>query len=62
MIAVIIRKGSENHQANMSEEEKAIDLSPRNKKACHGISTALMQSVAKMGTQSTMKRMLELEV
>jgi hypothetical protein len=29
--------------------------SPRNRKACHSISTALLQSVAKIGTQSTMK-------
>jgi hypothetical protein len=29
--------------------------SPRNKTACHSMSTALSQSVAKIGTQSTMK-------
>jgi hypothetical protein len=30
-------------------------LSPRKRKACHRISTALLKSVAKIGTQSTMK-------
>jgi hypothetical protein len=30
-------------------------LSPRIRKACHSISTALLESVAKIGTQSTMK-------
>jgi hypothetical protein len=30
-------------------------LSPRNKKACHSIVTALLSSVAKIETQSTMK-------
>jgi hypothetical protein len=31
------------------------NVSPRNRKTCHSVSTALMQSVAKIGTQSTMK-------
>jgi hypothetical protein len=30
-------------------------LSPRNRKACHSVSTALLQSVAEIGTQITMK-------
>jgi hypothetical protein len=30
-------------------------LSPRNMKACHSISTALLKSVAEIGTQSAMK-------
>jgi hypothetical protein len=29
--------------------------SPRNRKACHSISTALMQSITEIETQSTMK-------
>jgi hypothetical protein len=31
------------------------NLSPSNKKACHSVSTALLQSVVEIGTQSTMK-------
>jgi hypothetical protein len=30
-------------------------ISPRNMKACHNIITALLQSAAEIGTQSTMK-------
>jgi hypothetical protein len=30
-------------------------LSPRNMKACHSVSTALLKSVAEIGTQSVMK-------
>jgi hypothetical protein len=29
-------------------------LSPRNRKACHSVSTALLQCIAEIGTQSTM--------
>jgi hypothetical protein len=31
------------------------NLSPRNMKACHNVTTALLQSVAEIATQSTMK-------
>jgi hypothetical protein len=37
------------------KEERRKNLRPRNKKACHNISIALLQSVAKIGTQSTVK-------
>jgi hypothetical protein len=30
-------------------------MSPRNREACHSIGTSLRQSIAKIGTQSTMK-------
>jgi hypothetical protein len=30
-------------------------LSPRNRKACHSVSTALLKSVAEIGTQNAMK-------
>jgi hypothetical protein len=43
----------------LSEKEKGgknpTGLSPRNRKACHTISTALLQSVAKIETQSPME-------
>jgi hypothetical protein len=31
------------------------NLSPRNRKACHSIRNALLQSITEIGTQSTMK-------
>jgi hypothetical protein len=34
-------------------------INPRNKKACHSISAVLMQNVAKIGTQSIMKRSIK---
>jgi hypothetical protein len=37
------------------KEERGENLSPRNRKACHRVSTALLQSLAEIGTQSTMK-------
>jgi hypothetical protein len=37
------------------EKKGGKSLSPRNRKACRSISTALLQSVTKIGTQSTMK-------
>jgi hypothetical protein len=36
-------------------KERDKNLSSRNRNACHSVSTALLQSVAKIGTQSTMK-------
>jgi hypothetical protein len=38
------------------KEKKGKKLSPRNVKACHSVGTALLQSVAKIGTQIAMKR------
>jgi hypothetical protein len=38
-----------------SKKEKIKNLSMRNMKACHSVSTALLQSVVQIGTQSTMK-------
>jgi hypothetical protein len=32
-------------------EERGENLSPRNRKACHSMSTAILQSVAEIGTQ-----------
>jgi hypothetical protein len=37
------------------KQKRGENVSPGNRKACHSISTALLQSVAEMGTQSTMK-------
>jgi hypothetical protein len=37
------------------KKKRGKNLSPRNRKACHSASTALLQSVAEIGTQSTMK-------
>jgi hypothetical protein len=42
-------------EATKQKEEKRKNLSPRNTKACHSISTTLLQSVAEIGTQSVMK-------
>jgi hypothetical protein len=38
-------------EATKQKEERGKNLSPRNGKACHSIITALMQSVAEIGTQ-----------
>jgi hypothetical protein len=37
------------------QKKRGKNLSPRNRKACHSISTALLQSVTEIRTQSTMK-------
>jgi hypothetical protein len=37
------------------EKEGGKNLSPRNRKACHSVNTALLKSVAEIGTQSAMK-------
>jgi hypothetical protein len=50
----LTRKSSGGHQAKRRKEGK-IFLSPRNRKACHNVGTALLKSVAEMGTQSAMK-------
>jgi hypothetical protein len=53
---VFARNGSGNHQAKNEQGGKnPTGLSPRSRKACHSISTALLKSVPKIGTQSTMK-------
>jgi hypothetical protein len=39
----------------MKKKERGKNLSPRNMKACHSVSTALLQSITEIGTQSTMK-------
>jgi hypothetical protein len=45
-------KKKQQRQNTRRKEEK--HLSPRNK-TCHSISTALLQSIAEIGTQRTMK-------
>jgi hypothetical protein len=37
------------------KQKRGNNLSPRNKKACHIITTVLLQSVAEIGTYSVMK-------
>jgi hypothetical protein len=37
------------------EKYRGNSMSPRNRKACHSIGTTLLQSVAEIGTHSTMK-------
>jgi hypothetical protein len=37
------------------KKKRGTNLSPRNRKACHGVSTALLKTVAEIGTQSAMK-------
>jgi hypothetical protein len=37
------------------KKKKEENLSPRNRKACHNVGTALLKSAAEIGTQSTMK-------
>jgi hypothetical protein len=37
------------------KQETGKNLSPRNRKACHRVGTALLKSVAEIGTQSAMK-------
>jgi hypothetical protein len=43
------------HKAPSKKKKRGKNLSLRNRKACHSISTALLQSVAEIGTQRTMK-------
>jgi hypothetical protein len=59
-VAGLRRKRSGGHYAKRRKEgEKKTrakpEESPRNTKACHRVNTILLQSVAEMGTQSTMK-------
>jgi hypothetical protein len=42
-------------ETTKQKEETGKKLSPRNRKACHSISNALLQSVAEIGTHSAMK-------
>jgi hypothetical protein len=42
-------------EATKQKDKRGKNLSPRNRKACHSIGTALMKSVAEIGTQSAMK-------
>jgi hypothetical protein len=52
------KKGSEKTPSNKEQRGKyTTGLSMRNKKACHSINNALLQSVAGIGTQRTMKSM-----
>jgi hypothetical protein len=46
-----------NHKGGKQTEGKnpTVLMSPRTREACHNISTALMQSIAKIGVQNTMK-------
>jgi hypothetical protein len=37
------------------KKKRGKNLSPRNRKACHSVGTALLKSVAEIGTQSVMK-------
>jgi hypothetical protein len=37
------------------EKKRGKNLSPRNSKACHNFNTALLKSVAEIGTESSMK-------
>jgi hypothetical protein len=39
-------------EATKQKEEERENLSPRNMKACHSVGTALLKSVAEIGTQS----------
>jgi hypothetical protein len=43
------------HEPPSKTEEKRKNLSPRNTKACHSIITALLQSIAEIGSHSTIK-------
>jgi hypothetical protein len=42
-------------EATKQGKDMRKNLSPRNKKACHNVSTALLKSVAEIGTHSAMK-------
>jgi hypothetical protein len=37
------------------KKKRGKNLSPRNRKTCHSVSTALLKSVSEIGTQSAMK-------
>jgi hypothetical protein len=52
---LLTRKITGGHQAKRKKEKRGKNLSPRNRKACHSISTALLKSVAEIGTQSVIK-------
>jgi hypothetical protein len=48
----LTRKAAE---VTKQKEEKRENLSPRNRRERHSIHTALLQSIAEIGTQSTIK-------
>jgi hypothetical protein len=48
--SILTRRSSGGHQAKRGK-----NLSPRNRNACHSVSTALLKSIAEIGTQSAMK-------
>jgi hypothetical protein len=43
------------HKPPSEKKKRGKKLYPRNTKACHNISTALLKSITEIGTQSTMK-------
>jgi predicted transcriptional regulator len=43
------------HKPPSKKKKRGKNLSPRNRKACHSVSTALLKSVADIGSQSAMK-------
>jgi hypothetical protein len=43
------------HKPPSRKKKRGKNLSPRNRKACHSVSTALVKSVAEIGTESAMK-------
>jgi hypothetical protein len=42
-------------EATSKKKKRGKNPSPKNRKACHSTSTALLKSVAEIGTQSAMK-------
>jgi hypothetical protein len=50
-----IRDGQPTPEEEKIQRKKPSCLSPRNREACHVNGIALLQSIAKIGTQSTMK-------
>jgi hypothetical protein len=42
---ILKRKSSGGHQAKKEERREKINLSPRNRKACHSTSTALLNAL-----------------
>jgi hypothetical protein len=51
---LLTRKSSGEPDTTKQKERRGENLSQRDRKACHSISTALLQSVAEIGTQNTM--------
>jgi hypothetical protein len=55
LVLILISYKKKEWRPPSKKKKRGKNLSPTNRKACHSVSTALLKSVAEIGTQSAMK-------